>query len=294
MAEQHDKPLPPGTVEIELGIAVPGVTVPPERWTVSALKEWPAEGPVDFESVFGRRAPLVLDLGCGNGRSVLLSALRRPEMDHLGIDNLPVVIRYARKRARQRGLGNVRFAVGDASHVIADHIAPHSVAEIHVYHPQPYYDPAKVALRLVTPRFLYNVYRALEPGGLLVLQTDNPTYWAYVQQVVPTFFEFAAHPEPWPDAPEGRTRREIIARSKGLTIFRGIGRARTDIDPEQARQLAEGLPPPIFNADRQLMELDAIEQSGMGGRQTGGNRRGQMFRRRRRPPAKRPQPPQAQ
>jgi tRNA (guanine-N7-)-methyltransferase len=272
--EQHDKPLPPGSVESEFGVPIPGEILPPEKWTVSALKEWP-EAYVDFEAIFGRKAPVVLDIGCGNGRSMLLSAFANPERDHLGIDNLPVVIRYARKRARQRGLGNVRFAVGDARSVLPLHIPPASVSQVCVYHPQPYYDPRKANLRLITPQFLLDVHRVLIPGGLLVMQTDNPAYWKYIQQVAPAFFDFHEHAGRWPDAPKGRTRREIIDHMKHLPVFRGMGYARTDIDPEQAREAAAKLPPPAFNADRVLMELDKLEREETGGEkkpQTAGRR----------------------
>ncbi len=51
----------------------------------------------------------------------------------------------------------------------------------------------------------------------------------------------------------------MIARSKGLTIYRGIGTKRADLDPVQATQLAASLPLPVFNADRRLMELDSLE-----------------------------------
>ena len=258
--------MPPGAIEYELDVPIPGVILPPEQWTVSALRTWPEAGPVDFEALFGRRANVVLDLGCGNGRSVLLGALARPDCDFLGVDNLPVVIRYARKRARQRGLANVRFAVGDARDVIARRIAPGSIAELHVYHPQPYYEPGHASRRLLTPLFLLQAHRALARGGRIVLQTDNGAYWKYILQVAPTFFDFHEQPGPWPDAPEGRTRREILARQMGLPIFRGEGVARTGIDPDHARQAAEALPAPAFNADRRLMKLDRIEQGRQGGK----------------------------
>jgi tRNA (guanine-N7-)-methyltransferase len=263
--ENPDKPLPPGTIEHELGLPVPGVILPPEKWTVSALKEWPPGGVIDWEQLFGRRAPVVVDVGCGNGRSVLLGAITHPEQDFLGLDNLPLVIRYARKRARQRGLGNVRFAVGDARDVVARLVPPHSLAEVCIYHPQPYYDPAEVHRRLITPLFLAQVHRSLAPGGLLVLQTDNPAYWRYIRQVVPAFFVLHEQSGPWPDAPQGRTRREIIARQRGLPIFRALAEARGDLDVEAARQAAEALPPPVFDADRRLLELDALESGGDGG-----------------------------
>jgi tRNA (guanine-N7-)-methyltransferase len=253
-------PLPAGTVESEFGVPIPGAVLPRERWTPSAIKRWPESGVLDWEAIFARRAPVVLDLGCGNGRSVLLSAMARPDHDHLGVDNLPVVIRYARKRARQRGLGNVRLAVGDARDVVARLVPPHSLAEVCIYHPQPYYDPAEAHRRLITPAFLAHVHRALAPGGRLVLQTDNPAYWRYICQVVPAFFVLHEQSGPWPDAPEGRTRREIIARQRGLPIFRGLAEARTDLDVDAARQAAEAMPPPIFDADRRLLELDALER----------------------------------
>jgi tRNA (guanine-N7-)-methyltransferase len=249
-------------MEFEFGVPVPGVILPPERWTTSALKSWPESGVVDWQQLFGRLAPVVLDLGCGNGRSVLVSAIRRPECDYLGVDSLPVVIRYARKRARQRGLANVRFAVGDAFDAVARRVPAGSMAEVHIYHPQPYYDPSQAHRRLITPLLLFHVHRVLSPGGRLVLQTDNPAYWAYIRQVVPAFFDFHEQLGHWPEAPEGMTRREIIARLRGLPVFRGAGRARSDIDPDQARKLAEQLPPPAFNADRRLMELDEIDRSG--------------------------------
>jgi tRNA (guanine-N7-)-methyltransferase len=199
---------------------------------------------------------VVLDLGCGNGRYTIGSALTRPTHDHLGIDILPVVIRYARKRANQRGLTNVRFAVLGAHELVERYVVPGTVAEVHCYHPQPYYDSAQAHRRLITPAFLASVHRALSPGGLFVLQTDNPGYWRYITDVVPVFFDFHERIGRWPDAPKGRTRREIVALKQGLPVFRGHGTAKADLSEAQAMTLAEALPPPIFNADRRLRELD--------------------------------------
>ena len=161
----------PGQIETELGVPIPGVILPPERWTRTALKKLPQEGPIDWEALFGRRAPIVLDLGCGNGRFTLASALGRPEIDHLGLDILPLVIRYATRRANQRGLANVRFAVGGAAEFLATLVAPRSIAEIHVYHPQPYGDAQKIGRRLLTPEFFASVHRAR--AGRAVRDSDR-------------------------------------------------------------------------------------------------------------------------
>src|SRR5213082_3516600 len=127
-------------IEREFGVPIAGEILDPSRWTQTALKKLPAEGPLDPHALFGRGAPLVVDLGCGNGRFLIGSAVWRPTHDHLGIDVLPVVIRYATRRGNQRGLTNLRFAVVDGLRLLKHYLNPHSVAEMHCYHPQPYYD----------------------------------------------------------------------------------------------------------------------------------------------------------
>ena len=107
-----EKP-PKRHIEREFGVPVAGEILDPTRWTQTALKKLPADGPLDLAALFGRTAPLVVDVGCGNGRFLLGSAVWRPDHDHLGADVLPVVIRYATRRANQRGLNNIRFTVVD-------------------------------------------------------------------------------------------------------------------------------------------------------------------------------------
>ncbi len=256
---QTPQPQPrPGEIEREYGVPIPGLIVPPEQWAKTALKKLPI-GVWNWAELFGRTAPFVIDIGCGNGRSTLGSAVARPDHDYLGIDILPVVIRYATRRGNQRGLNNLRFAVIGGRELLAQHVSAGTLTEIHLFHPQPYYDAAKIARRLITPEFLALAHRSLIPGGKLLLQTDNPSYWHYIRQVVPYFFELIERENPWPESPKGRTRREIIARRHGLPIFRGEARRRDALSVDDALQLANALPPPTFNADRRLRQLDEIE-----------------------------------
>ena len=246
-------------IEHEFGIPIPGTILPEADWAKTGIKRLPPPGPLDFAAIFARTAPLVVELGCGNGRYTLQSGLERPERNHFASDILPVVIRYATRRANQRGLSNVRFAVRDAQSLVRDYLGDGVAAEVHLYHPQPYHDPRFAHLRLVTPRFLAEVHRALEPGGLFVVQTDNPDYWEYIARVVPVFFDFNEQPGPWPDSPDGRSRREILARSRKLKIFRGWGTRRADLTPAEAIKAAASLPIPRFRSRGPWIDLDQLE-----------------------------------
>jgi tRNA (guanine-N7-)-methyltransferase len=250
----------PGEIELELGVPIPGHILPETEWARTALKRLPESGPLDWTALFGREAPVILELGCGNGRFTISSALARPGFSHFAIDVLPVVIRYATRRANQRGLHHVRFAVKDAGSLLASYVREGSVAETHLYHPQPFHDPRLAHHRVLTPRFLSDVHRALATSGLFVVQTDNPDYWHYMTRVIPQFFHFSEHEGPWDDAPEGRSRREIIARQRGLRIFRGVGTRLDDLDRESAFELAQSLPEPRFRSRGPWCDLDRLDK----------------------------------
>lgn len=246
--------------EREFGVPIAGEILESTRWTQTALKKFP-EGHFNWHETFGREGPIVLDLGCGNARFLIGSSVWRPDHLHLGVDVLPLVIRYATRRGNQRGLTNVRFGVCGGRELLERHVPAGTVREIHCYHPQPYYTPQEIPKRLITPQFLAMVHQALEPEGEFFLQTDHPGYWQYMRQVVPMFFEFTERDTPWPDAPKGRTRREIIALRSGLTIFRGSGRCRRDLSLAEVTRLADSLPVPTFVGDRRIYEADRLEQA---------------------------------
>lgn len=236
--------------ENDYGVPIPGEPVPREAWARTAIKRLPTDGPLDFGAIFGREAPLVLDLGCGNGRFTLAHAIAHPEMNHFAIDALPVVIRYATKRANQRGLNNVRIAVCDADRFVDKYVHQKSVSEIHLYHPQPYHDPSQAERRLLTPRFLVDVYESLLEDGLFVWQTDNRQYAAYMRQASAVFFNVFDQALPWPDAPQGRTRREIYSLQHGLPVARAICRPKPGLTRAECEELAASMALPDFETVR--------------------------------------------
>ncbi len=175
---------------------------------------WIDDGkPFDWERVFGRRAPRVVDIGCGTGEFLIASARSRPTFDHLGIDEVPAIIDKAVKASV--GLANVRFVKADAVTWLFERLD--GLDEIHILHPQPY-DEGREAL--VSARFLEHAWAALKPEGILVLQTDSRPYWNYLVKAVAPWFEAGEETEAWP------TKRAMVARTKKLRIRRIVARRR--------------------------------------------------------------------
>jgi tRNA (guanine-N7-)-methyltransferase len=249
----EDTPQPVvGTYEIELGLPIPGLILPPEEWAKTGIKRLPDPGPVEWSTWFGRKAPVVLDIGCGNGRFVISSAVSRPDLDHIGLDILPVVIRYATRRGNQRGLGNTRFVVCDGERFLHDYVGPGTISEIHIYHPQPVHlgDSRSNNDRMMQPEFLGLLYQSLSEAGQIYLQTDSRPYWEYMKSVIPELFSWKEKTSTWPDAPQGRTRREIQAIEQRLKIFRAIATKETSLDATELEAKIAAIPRPVFASDR--------------------------------------------
>ncbi len=236
----------PGQTEYEFGIPIPGLIVPAESWAKTAIRRLPESGPIDWSTVFGRSAHLCLDIGCGNGRFTLASAVERPEWNHVAIDSLPAVIRYATRRANQRGLSHTRFIAIDGWRLLHDYSSDQSWDEIHIYHPQPYADPRKASLRMLNPEFLLLMHQKLRDGGKIFVQTDRKAYWDYIQSTMPKIFDWQRVDGHWIDGPQFRSRREILAMKQGLKIFRGAALRRSDWNDEELATCISELPQPRF------------------------------------------------
>lgn len=224
------------------GVPFPGTKLPREQWTRTRVGLGPKGRVLDWRAVFGRDAPRILDLGCGNGRFLIASAIARPEAFHVGIELVPQSVKFGSLRAGQRGLLNCKFAWGDATEFALERCEPGTIDEIHLYHPRPPEAGRQAGRRQLGPEVLKGIWRALKPSGLFVFQTDNARQAEYVRRTAPALFDWKEIKGPWPDAPRGRTLREIVALARGLTITRAEGRRR-DLDPEEVAATALPEPP---------------------------------------------------
>lgn len=160
-----------------------GIEVPPAFAVDLALRA--ATG---WAGVFGREAPLVVEIGFGNGQFLADLAGSRPEADFVGIELYGKGIVKLARRLERDGTANVRIVKGDAIRVLAAQFRRGEIAEMHVNFPDPWPKARHHKRRLVGPAFPAALFPRMAPGGDVFLATDHEGYAHQMMEV------FEAHP----------------------------------------------------------------------------------------------------
>jgi tRNA (guanine-N7-)-methyltransferase len=140
--------------------------------------------PFDPESAFGRRAPLVVEIGFGMGAATAEIAAARPDVDFLGIEVHPPGVGALLKRIGEDRLGNVRIVSHDAVEVFDLMIAPDSLAGVNVFFPDPWPKSRHHKRRLLQPAFVRLLASRLAPGATLHCATDWQPYAEQMLEVL--------------------------------------------------------------------------------------------------------------
>ena len=130
---------------------------------------------LDWNTVFGRSAPVVLEIGFGMGETTAAIAAAQPDVDFLGVEMHWPGVGALLRRLDAAGLTNVRVSRSDAVDVVGI-IAPSSLAGIHVYFPDPWPKKRHHKRRLLKPGFVHALALRLARGGYLHVATDWQPY----------------------------------------------------------------------------------------------------------------------
>lgn len=152
--------------------------------------------PLDLAALFGRAAPVEVDLGCGDGGFLLRYAPRHPERNFLGVERLMGRIRKLDRKAPRLGLANLRALRVDIPYLVRYLLPSASLAAAHIYFPDPWPKKKHRARRLIQPGFVADLARVLEPGGAVWLRTDDADYFAQMLEVFAAAAGFEAVPTP--------------------------------------------------------------------------------------------------
>jgi tRNA (guanine-N7-)-methyltransferase len=132
--------------------------------------------PLDLPAIFGRKAPVIVDIGFGMGDATAQIAERHPQFDFVGIEVHTPGIGSLLRRIEVLGLTNLRVIEGDAD-VVIDRLFLHgSIAGIHLFFPDPWPKKRHHKRRLVDEQFLTRIFPLLTSPGYLHWATDWAEY----------------------------------------------------------------------------------------------------------------------
>jgi len=139
---------------------------------------------IEFDAVFGRHAPTILEIGFGMGETTANIAAQHPENNFIGIEVHAPGVGSLLKQIADQHLENVRVIQHDAVEVVRDMIAPGSLHAIHVFFPDPWPKKRHHKRRLLQPAFVHELALRLETGGYLHVATDWQDYAEQVLEVL--------------------------------------------------------------------------------------------------------------
>jgi len=143
-----------------------------------------ADALLDFKAIYGRVAPVVLEIGSGMGETTAAIAQERPGTDYLAVEVHGPGVGSLLKRIESSGLANLRVIRHDAIDVLEHMIPDASLAGIHLFFPDPWPKKRHHKRRIVQPAFAALAARKLAPGGYLHAATDWPAYALHMDEVL--------------------------------------------------------------------------------------------------------------
>ena len=176
---------------------------------------------IDPVAVWGREAPLVAEIGSGQGHAIVHAATSRPDTDFLAIEVFRAGLARTMLDADRAGARNLRLVEANAPEVLQHLLPAASVDELWVFFPDPWHKKKHTKRRLVADGFAQIAAAALRDGGVLRLATDWEDYARQMRDVMAAASEFEPTFEgEWAPRFEGRVLTAF--ERKGARVGRDI------------------------------------------------------------------------
>jgi tRNA (guanine-N7-)-methyltransferase len=171
---------------------------------------------LDLEKLFGRNAPLHVDLGCGDGSFLCVLAQRMPEKNFLGIERLLGRVRAAAHKAAR--IGNVRLLRMEISYAVRYLLPPASAETFYLLFPDPWPKRRHWQRRIVNESFLRAIGQTLVSGGTLYIATDRVDYFDKIKKIARANPDFVTVDFAEIDLPHTKFERKF--RTQDAPIYR--------------------------------------------------------------------------
>jgi tRNA (guanine-N7-)-methyltransferase len=149
------------------------------RWGIDI-----AGAPLDLPAVYGNTHPCYLEIGFGNGESLIDMALRQPPNNYLGIEVHGPGVGHLLLRIEEEVCSNVRVIQHDAVEVMEQMLPDGAFAGVYLFFPDPWHKKRHHKRRILQPRLLDNLARIIAPGGVFHAATDWQDYAAHMMTVL--------------------------------------------------------------------------------------------------------------
>jgi tRNA (guanine-N7-)-methyltransferase len=178
----------------------------------------PPRAPLELEQLFGHRAPVVFEIGFGNGEHLLARAAAERAHDFIGVEVHRPGVGRVLNRAAALELTNLRVATVDAVEVLRDWLADAALDEVVIQFPDPWHKTRHHKRRLIQPAFAALLARKLRRGGTLQLATDWANYAEHMLEVLNAEAQFlnAAADRRFVPRPPTRLKTRFEARGERL------------------------------------------------------------------------------
>jgi tRNA (guanine-N7-)-methyltransferase len=143
-----------------------------------------APAAADWDALFGRHAPRVLEIGFGMGATTAEIAAARPGDDFIGVEVHEPGVGALLKLMGEQQLTNIRIIQHDAVEVLEQMIAPGSLDGVHIFFPDPWHKARHHKRRLIQPPFVALLASRLKPGAYLHCATDWQNYAEQMLEVL--------------------------------------------------------------------------------------------------------------
>jgi tRNA (guanine-N7-)-methyltransferase len=189
---------------------------------------WPRFGldytgvPRDFDQIFDRQAPRVLEIGFGNGDALRFAAARDPQRDYIGIEvHAPGVGRLLNALDADAAT-HVRLYHHDAVEVLRNEIAESSLDEVRIYFPDPWHKKRHNKRRLIQPEFAALLVSRLRVGGRLHAATDWQDYAEQMWEVLDATEGLQNRAGPRGQVPRPDWRPQTHFETRGQKLGHGV------------------------------------------------------------------------
>ncbi|MEM6512534.1 MAG: tRNA (guanosine(46)-N7)-methyltransferase TrmB [Pseudomonadota bacterium] len=189
---------------------------------------WPSVGieyaaePLDLNAAFGRTAPLTVEIGFGNGDTLVQLAAASPTMNFLGIEVHEPGIGHCLIASRDAGINNLRLIAHDAVEVLDHQLTAGSIQRLNLYFPDPWPKKRHHKRRILNATFLERIHGRMADAASLHIATDWANYAEHIDELFADteWFELDARREHDGDAPIDRpvTKFERRGLRKGHRI----------------------------------------------------------------------------